>query len=76
MKIRKLFTKSATTLGLVEQALCEGVGLVNRVHILCKRSAQVLYEPQEEVEGVRQEVREVKDEENGEINVEGEPHTS
>ena len=31
---------------------------------------------EEEVEGVRQEVREVKDEENGEINGEGEPHTS
>ena len=29
-----------------------------------------------EVEEVRQEVREVKDEEKGEINVEGEPHTS
>ena len=28
------------------------------------------------VEGVRQEVREVKDEEKGEIKVEGEPHTS
>ena len=41
------------------------------------RSAQVLYKLQgEEVEGVRQEVREVNDEENGEINVEGEPHTS
>ena len=26
------------------------------------------------MEGVRQEVREVKDEENGEINGEGEPH--
>ena len=42
-----------------------------------ERSAQVLHELQgEEVEGVRQEVREEKDEENGEINVEGEPHTS
>ena len=30
----------------------------------------------EEVEGVRQEVREVKGEEKGEINGEGEPHTS
>ena len=30
----------------------------------------------EEVEGVRQEVREVKSEEKGEIKVEGEPHTS
>ena len=40
-------------------------------------SAQVLYELQgEEVEGMQQEVREVKDEENGEINGEGEPHTS
>ena len=56
---------------------CEGVGLVNGGHTLFGRSAQVLYELQgEEVEGVRQEVREVKDEENGEINVEGEPHTS
>ena len=48
---------------------CEGVGLVKRVHTLFRRSAQVRYEPQEEVEGVRQEVREVKDEENGEIKV-------
>ena len=56
---------------------CEGVGLVNGRHTLFGRSAQVLYELQgEEVERVRQEVREVKDEENGEINVEGEPHTS
>ena len=56
---------------------CEGVGLVNGGHTLFGRSAQVLYELQsEEVEGVRQEVREVKDEENGEINGEGEPHTS
>ena len=56
---------------------CEGVGLVNGGHTLFGRSAQVLYELQgEEVEGVRQEVREVNDEENGEINVEGEPHTS
>ena len=31
---------------------------------------------QEEVEGMRQEVREAKEEENGEINVEREPHTS
>ena len=31
---------------------------------------------EEEVEGVRQEVREVNDEERGEINGEGEPHTS
>ena len=40
--------------------------------------AQVVYElyVEKEVEGVRQEVREVNDEENGEINVEGEPHTS
>ena len=38
---------------------------------------KLLYELQgEEVEGVRQEVREVNDEEKGEINVEGEPHTS
>ena len=55
---------------------CEGVGLLKRVHTLFGRSAQVLHELQEEVEVVRQEVREVKDEENGEINVEGEPHTS
>ena len=56
---------------------CEGVGLVNGGHTLFGRSAQVLYELQgEEVEGVRQEVREVKDEENGEIKGEGEPHTS
>ena len=31
---------------------------------------------EEEVEGVRQEVREVKGKEKGEIKVEGEPHTS
>ena len=55
---------------------CEGVGLVNGGHTLFGRSAQVVYVQGEEVEGVRQEVREVKDEENGEINVEGEPHTS
>ena len=56
---------------------CEGVGLVNGDPSLFVRSAQVLYELHgEEVEGVRQEVREVNDEENGEINVEGEPHTS
>ena len=56
---------------------CEGVGLVNGGHTLFGRSAQVVYQLQgEEVEGVRQEVREVKDEENGEINGEGEPHTS
>ena len=42
------------------------------------RNAQVVYELQvgEEVEGMRQEVREVKDEENGEINGEREPDTS
>ena len=46
---------------------CEG--LVNGGHTLFGRSAQVLYEIHgEEVEGVRQEVREVSDEENGEIN--------
>ena len=54
---------------------CEGVGLVNGGHTLfggVHRFATNL----KEVEEVRQEVREVKDEENGEINVEGEPHTS
>ena len=56
---------------------CEGVGLVNGGHTFFGRSAQVLYKLQgEEVEGVRQEVREVKDEENRDINGEGEPHTS
>ena len=42
------------------------------------RNAQVAYELQvgEEVEGVRHEVRDVKGEENEEINGEGEPHTS
>ena len=57
------------------RVLCEGVGLVKRVHTLSggvHRFATNL----KEVEEVRQEVREVKDEENGEINVEGEPHTS
>ena len=55
--------------------ICEGVGLVKRVHTLLggvHRFATNL----KEVEEVRQEVREVKDEEKGEINVEGEPHTS
>ena len=57
---------------------CVGVGLVNGGHTLFWRNAQVVYELQveEEVEGVRQEVREVKGEEKGEIKVEGEPHTS
>ena len=57
---------------------CVGVGLVNGGHTLFGRNAQVVYELQvgEEVEGVRQEVREVKGEEKGEIKVEGEPHTS
>ena len=55
--------------------MCEGVGLVKRVHTLLggvHRFATNL----KEVEEVGQEVREVKDEEKGEINVEGEPHTS
>ena len=54
--------------------LCEEVGLVKRVHTLFGRNAQVVYElpVREEVEGVRQEVREVK----GEIKVEGESLTS
>ena len=50
---------------------CVEVGLVKRVHTLFGRNAQqVVYELQvrEEVEGVRQEVREVK----GEIKVERE----
>ena len=54
---------------------CEGVGLVKRVHTLLggvHRFATNL----KEVEEVRQEVREVKDEEKREINVEEEPHTS
>ena len=54
---------------------CVEVGLVKRVHTLFGRNAQqVVYELQvrEEVEGVRQEVREVK----GEIKVEGESLTS
>ena len=55
---------------------CVEVGLVKRVHTLFGRNAQqVVYELQvrEEVEGVRQEVREVK----GEIEVEEEsPLTS
>ena len=59
------------------QIMCV-VGLVKRVHTLFGRNAQVVYELQvgEEVEGVRQEVREVKGEVKGEINGEGEPHTS
>ena len=57
---------------------CVGVGLVKRVHTLFGRNAQIVYELQveEEVEGVRQEVREVIGEEKREINGEGEPHTS
>ena len=54
---------------------CEGVGLVKRVHTLLggvHRCATNL----KDVEEVRQEVREVNDEEKGEINVEGEPNTS
>ena len=49
---------------------CVEAGLVKRVHTLFGRNAQVVYELQvrEEVEGVRQEVREVK----GKIKVEGE----
>ena len=57
---------------------CVGVGLVSGGHTRFRRNAQVVYELQvgEEVEGVRQEVREVKGEEKAEINGEGEPHTS
>ena len=57
---------------------CVEVGLGKRVHALFGRNAKVVYELQvgAEVEGVRQEVREVKGEEQGEINGEGEPHTS
>ena len=54
---------------------CEEVGVVKRVHTLLggvHRFARNL----KEVEEVRQEVREVKDEDKGETNVEGEPHTS
>ena len=53
---------------------CEEVGVVKRVHTLLggvHRLATAL----KEVEEVREEVRQVKDEENGEIKVEGEPHT-
>ena len=55
-----------------------GVGPVKGGHTLFGRNAQVVYELQvvKEVGGVRQEVREVKGEEKGEIEVEGEPHTS
>ena len=55
-----------------------GVGLVKRVNTLFGRTAQIVHELQvgKEMEGVRQEVREVKGEEKGEINGEGEPHTS
>ena len=58
-----------------ELITCVEVGLVKRVHTLFGRNAkQVVYELQfrEEVEGVRQEVREVK----REIEVEGESLTS
>ena len=54
---------------------CVEVGLVKRVHTLFGRNAQQLvYELQvrEEVEGLRQEMREVK----GESKVEGESLTS
>ena len=57
---------------------CVELGSVKRIHTLFVRNAQVVHELQvgEAVEGVRQEVREVKGEEKGEIKVEGEPHTS
>ena len=57
---------------------CVGVGLVNGDHTLFGRNAQVVYELQvgEEVEGVRQEVCDLKGEEKREIKVEGEPHAS
>ena len=76
MHIREMFQEIFLTKWWTRH-WCEGVGLVNVGHSLFGRSAQVLYELQgEEVEGVRQEVREVNDDENGEINGEGEPHTS
>ena len=59
----------------VRLATCVEVGLVNGGRTLFGRNAQqVVYELQvrEEVEGVRQEVREVE----GEIKVEGESLTS
>ena len=59
----------------VELTTCEGAGLVKRVHTL-SGGVQRFATNLKEVEEVRQEVREVKDEEKGEINVEGEPHTS
>ena len=58
---------------------CVEVGLVNGVHTLFLGGMRRLFtnlQVEEEVEGVRQEVREVKGEEKGEINGEGEPHTS
>ena len=58
---------------------CVEVGFVKRIHTVFGRTAQqVVYEIQmrEEVGGVRQEVREVKGEEKGEIKVEGEQPTS
>ena len=53
---------------------CVEVGLVKRVLSLFGGTRRVVCELQvwEEVEGVRQEVREVK----GEIKVKGDPHTS
>ena len=57
---------------------CVEVSLVNGGHTVFGRNAQVVYELQvgDEVEGVRQAVREVEGEEKGEINGEGEPNTS
>ena len=54
---------------------CEGVGLVKRVHALFLGGVHRFATNLKEVEEVRQEEREVN-EEKGEINVEGEPHTS
>ena len=53
----------------------EGAGLVKRVHTL-SGGVHKFATNLKEVEEVRQELREVKDEEKGEINVEREPHTS
>ena len=60
---------------LRSRRVCEGVGLVNRVHTLLD-GVHKFATNLKEVEEVRQEVREVKDEGKREINLEGEPHTS
>ena len=55
---------------------CVEVGLVKRVHTLFGPNVQKIVHEPFQVEGVRQEVREVKGEDKGEVIVDGKPHTS